>query len=232
MIAESFRNRHPVTAIGTAHQTAAVSRLRQSCRPRLSNRHDRLPPRIRSCVAVACQYQRRHGGGGFAIISVENLIADRMGQYASGSAPEMIEQERILLSLHLDPQFGFCKNASGQTVSATMPSKISTADSAPDWTGPHIFYKEFAEKIAACRAELGMIHPADISPEQHRRTEARNSGENRTESKKALLKTIEDLRGKWGRLFSRVSPELMNSLSRRRRSRRPPCRDRRSRRRL
>ena len=79
-----------------------------------------------------------------------------------------------------------------------MASKLSTADSAPDWTGPRISYKEFAEKIAARRSELGMIHPADISPEQRRRTEARNSGENRTESKKALLKAIEDLGGKWG----------------------------------
>jgi hypothetical protein len=40
------------------------------------------------------------GGDGFAIISVEDLIADRMGQYASGSAPEMIGQARMLLSLH------------------------------------------------------------------------------------------------------------------------------------
>lgn len=36
----------------------------------------------------------------FRIISVEDLIADRMGQYASGSAPEMLGQAQTLLSLY------------------------------------------------------------------------------------------------------------------------------------
>lgn len=38
----------------------------------------------------------------FAMIPVEDLIADRMGQYASGSAPEMLEQARKLFLLSLD----------------------------------------------------------------------------------------------------------------------------------
>ena len=38
----------------------------------------------------------------FRIISVEDLIADRMGQFASGSAPDRREQARILLALHPD----------------------------------------------------------------------------------------------------------------------------------
>jgi hypothetical protein len=38
--------------------------------------------------------------GSFAIISVEDLIADRMGQFASGSAPEMRGQAQQLFSLH------------------------------------------------------------------------------------------------------------------------------------
>jgi hypothetical protein len=38
----------------------------------------------------------------FAVISVEDLIADHMGQYASGSAPEMLGQARELLRLHPD----------------------------------------------------------------------------------------------------------------------------------
>ena len=33
-------------------------------------------------------------------VSVEDLIADRMGQYASGSAPDMLGQARELLALH------------------------------------------------------------------------------------------------------------------------------------
>lgn len=39
-------------------------------------------------------------GDRFAVIAVEDLIADRMGQYASGSAPEMLEQARILFRLY------------------------------------------------------------------------------------------------------------------------------------
>ncbi len=40
--------------------------------------------------------------GAFAIIPVEDLIADRMGQYASGTAPEMLAQARKLFALHPD----------------------------------------------------------------------------------------------------------------------------------
>ncbi len=38
----------------------------------------------------------------FAILSVEDLIADRMGQYASGTAADRIEQARMLYHLHPD----------------------------------------------------------------------------------------------------------------------------------
>jgi hypothetical protein len=38
----------------------------------------------------------------FAIIPIEDLIADRMGQYASGTAPEMLGQARTLFLLHPD----------------------------------------------------------------------------------------------------------------------------------
>ncbi|MFZ5703783.1 MAG: hypothetical protein ACOY5R_00785 [Pseudomonadota bacterium] len=41
-------------------------------------------------------------GQSLAVIAVEDLIADRMGQFASGSAPEMREQARSLLKLHPD----------------------------------------------------------------------------------------------------------------------------------
>lgn len=40
--------------------------------------------------------------GRAAIISVEDIIADRMGQFASGAAPEMWKQARSLLILHSD----------------------------------------------------------------------------------------------------------------------------------
>ena len=73
-----------------------------------------------------------------------------------------------------------------------MASKISTANSAPDWTGPRIAHKDFSEKLTARRAELGLVNP--VHPEL---AEGRNSGERRTESKKALLKAIRDAGGKW-----------------------------------
>lgn len=38
----------------------------------------------------------------FTIIPIEDLIADRIGQYASGTAPEMLQQARILFLLYPD----------------------------------------------------------------------------------------------------------------------------------
>lgn len=38
----------------------------------------------------------------FRILPVEDMIADRMGQYASGTAPEMAEQAALLFALHPD----------------------------------------------------------------------------------------------------------------------------------
>jgi len=40
--------------------------------------------------------------GRAAIIAIEDIIADRVGQYASGSAPTMLEQARRLFALHDD----------------------------------------------------------------------------------------------------------------------------------
>lgn len=41
-------------------------------------------------------------GALFRVISVEDLIADRMGQYASGTARDRLDQARLLLALHPD----------------------------------------------------------------------------------------------------------------------------------
>lgn len=43
----------------------------------------------------------------FRIIPVEDLIADRMGQYASGTARDRIEQARMLLLLHPDADMAY-----------------------------------------------------------------------------------------------------------------------------
>lgn len=41
------------------------------------------------------------GAGEIVMLSIEDMIADRMGQYASGTAPDMLEQARTLYRLHL-----------------------------------------------------------------------------------------------------------------------------------
>lgn len=48
-----------------------------------------------------------------------------------------------------------------------------------------IALRELGDRIAARKAELNLPDPP------------RNSGKNRTESKQALLKAIEDIGGKW-----------------------------------
>lgn len=43
----------------------------------------------------------------FRVISVEDLIANRMGQYASGTARDRVEQARVLLALHPDADMDY-----------------------------------------------------------------------------------------------------------------------------
>lgn len=62
-----------------------------------------------------------------------------------------------------------------------MASKTSKAEQGK----PVIQMAEFGRRIAARKAELGLPDPP------------RNSGKNRTPSKRALLKAIEDAGGKW-----------------------------------
>lgn len=45
--------------------------------------------------------------GTVTVISVEDMIADRMGQYASGTAPEMLEQARALFAFHDDADMAY-----------------------------------------------------------------------------------------------------------------------------
>ena len=47
------------------------------------------------------------GAEPFVVISVEDLIADRMGQYASRTAPEMLDQARRLFILHDDADLDY-----------------------------------------------------------------------------------------------------------------------------
>lgn len=53
------------------------------------------------------------------------------------------------------------------------------------WPGKRIDHAEYAARLAKRRAELGNPEPL------------RNAGANRTASKKALLKAIEEAGGKW-----------------------------------
>ena len=66
-----------------------------------------------------------------------------------------------------------------------MASTTSKADSA-DWVGRRIDQAEYGAKLAARRAALG-------NPDL-----PRNTGANRTESKKALLKAIDEAAAKKG----------------------------------
>ena len=45
--------------------------------------------------------------GRIAVLSVEDMIADRMGQYASGTAREMLGQAQSLFRLHPDADLGY-----------------------------------------------------------------------------------------------------------------------------
>lgn len=49
------------------------------------------------CIAIAAV-----GGGLLRIPAIEDLIADRAAQYDSGTAPEMLEQVRVLLDFNPD----------------------------------------------------------------------------------------------------------------------------------
>ncbi len=46
-------------------------------------------------------------GENMRIICIEDLIADRMGQYASGTAPELLEQARALFTLYKDADMSY-----------------------------------------------------------------------------------------------------------------------------
>ena len=71
-----------------------------------------------------------------------------------------------------------------------MASKRLKADD--NWTGRRIDFPAFSKALSERRAELDIVDPADP-----RKVAGRNSGKRRTESKRALLKAIEDAGGKW-----------------------------------
>jgi len=52
-----------------------------------------------SSVAPLALVTPVEGGPKLAILSIEDMIADRMGQYASGTARDMLGQARALYSL-------------------------------------------------------------------------------------------------------------------------------------
>lgn len=72
-----------------------------------------------------------------------------------------------------------------------MASKRSRA--TDDWTGRRIDFVAFSARLAARRAELG-LPDTSAAPEL---APGRNSGNNRTPSKRALLKAIAEAGGKW-----------------------------------
>jgi len=111
----------------------------------------------------------------------EDLLADRMGQYASGSAPEMLEQARTLFALSKISTSIIWIGVS------TKKREMILAFRTYKSSRPAVSLDAFGRDVARRRAELG-ITDADMP---------RNSGTRRTESKKALLKAIKDIGGNW-----------------------------------
>jgi hypothetical protein len=115
------------------------------------------------------------------VISVEDLIADRVGQYASGTAPDRLEQARRCSPFTPTRIATILIAAFGKKVRVIMPSKTLKAET----DAPVIRMAELGKRVAARKAELGL---PDLP---------RNSGKRRTASKRALLKAIEEAGGKW-----------------------------------
>jgi hypothetical protein len=118
-----------------------------------------------------------------------------MGQSASGTAPEMLEQARRLFALHADADLLYMEGASGMKAQANMVSKTSKASPKA---------VPLAELAADIFAERPVVDMAEFGRDLLRRREAagigdlpRNSGKRRTPSKRALLKAIEEAGGKW-----------------------------------
>lgn len=76
-----------------------------------------------------------------------------------------------------------CHSGYAMKPEASMTSTRSTPET--EWPGRRIDMRTFAERLTSRRAALG-------NPEL-----PRNSGKNRTPSKIALLKAIEDAGGRW-----------------------------------
>lgn len=67
-------------------------------------------------------------GEQFAVISVEDLIADRMGQYHSGTAPEMLRQAKTLFSLYKDADLSYMD----RRIREETANQYGMADLQPD----------------------------------------------------------------------------------------------------
>ena len=123
----------------------------------------------------------------FRVISVEDLIADRMGQYASGTARDRLYRRSCCYRFTPTSIWSIWSGEFVKKAQAIMASKTSRAD-----TETVIDMAELGARVAKRKAELGIVDPTDPSL-----VKGRNSGGRRTESKKALLKAIKDAGGKW-----------------------------------
>ena len=65
--------------------------------------------------------------GSAAVISIEDIIADRLGQFASNSAPDMLEQARTLFQLYPDADQHYMKARIGYETGGDL----GIADLAP-----------------------------------------------------------------------------------------------------
>ena len=119
------------------------------------------------------------GHGSVAVISIEDLIADRMGQYASGDADEMLGQARALFTLSQDLDMQYMEKRIREETFGSMAFKtFKTKREA-------ISLSQLGEGIAAARKTAGSV----VVP--------RNSGLRRTESKRKLIEQISRNGSNW-----------------------------------
>ncbi len=80
-----------------------------------------------------------------------------------------------------------------------MASKTSNKNE--EWQGRTLDMNAFGRKIAAHKAALGLpddlAHPELVGSEAEAMLQRRNASHNRTPSKRALLKAIDELGGEW-----------------------------------
>ena len=137
----------------------------------VSRKENKMPPRPASFFLLFLRALR-----------VKQLARYRGAKQVRSDAPRrQCAQQRQFFNFTPTPKWRIWIKELGKKAQAIMASKTSRAEDA----APIIDLAEMGARVAARKAALGLT---DLP---------RNNGKRRTESKKALLKAIEDAGGKW-----------------------------------